>query len=639
MSVPNLNRRQVLATLGAFAISPSAGSAAASAPGNYLMLDQTEIEAVLAKAKRCEWAATALQKLLTAADTTLAKPIDIPNRGGQWGHWYTCKKDGSTLIADSPTRHRCPRCNTVYTGEPYDSVYLNGIHAANSGAVRDLGLAFRFTGRPEFAARVGELLTGYAKRYSTYPRHDPYNKDSVNAARVGSQVLDESAWIVPMCWGYSLVRSTLSDEDRKLIERELLLGAADVIIGRSYARLPNIQCWKDAAIACIGFATGSDDLVSEALDHPVRGFRVLMNRFVLPGGLWYEASLGYHNYTLHALWGLAEAARHNGVDLYANEHYRSLFDGPLALAFPDGGVPGFNDNAGAPLATWAPVYELAYARWKREDYGRLLSTTKRTSLQALLYGADTVPSGSPIPKRSVLFREAGYAALRSPSVTVAARFGIHGSGHGHPDKLNILTFGAGKMFGVDPGSIGYGVPLFFQWHKATISHNTVSVDQTQQTNAGAKVLQWSSTANETVLEGEAQVYPGVVLRRYIRLRGNTLEDRFTCESKDEHTYDWLFHAQGVLETSLKPQSRKQPIATVSGYQHIRNVAEARTGTDWTARWKQGASLLTLRIKGAPGTTVFTGIGPGPDPAVDIPLILVRRRTVKTVFEVTHTFSS
>ena len=199
-----LNRRETIALLGGLAL-PSF----AQKKDDYLLLDQAEIDGVLAKAKRCPWAAEALQQLLARAEAVIAKPMEIPDRGGQWGHWYTCGKDGSPLVMDSPTRHRCPKCNTIYSGEPYDSIYTARVHGGNSSAVRDLGLAFRFTGREEFAKRAAALLAGYAEKYSSYPRHDPYNKDSVNSARVMSQALDESTWITPMAWGYTMVRSII----------------------------------------------------------------------------------------------------------------------------------------------------------------------------------------------------------------------------------------------------------------------------------------------------------------------------------------------------------------------------------------------------------------------------------------------
>ncbi len=117
-----------------------------------------------------------------------------------------------------------------------------------------MGLGFRLTGKQEFAKKVQELLLGYAHQYGNYQHRDNLGKDSVNAGRVLSTTLDESTWTIPVAWGYALVRDTLSQKDRARIERELLRPLTDTIIGTSYARLPNIQCWKDSAIACVGFA-------------------------------------------------------------------------------------------------------------------------------------------------------------------------------------------------------------------------------------------------------------------------------------------------------------------------------------------------------------------------------------------------
>ncbi|MCX6625942.1 MAG: alginate lyase family protein, partial [Acidobacteria bacterium] len=381
-----LNRREVLAALGSLALPVRAEDKT-----DYLLINQAEIDGVKEKAKRCQWAGEALRQLMSSAEATVSKPAEIPDRGGQWGHWYSCPKDGVTLLADSPTKHRCPKCGAVYSGEPYDSVYITRVHGNNAAAMRDMGLAYRFTGREEFARRTAELLLGYAKRYPSYPRHDPNGKDTVNSARVMSQTLDESSWLISVVWGYALIRDTLSQADRRQIEFQLLIGAVDTIIGRSYSRLPNIQCWKDTAIACVGFALVNDELITEALDHPVRGFRVLMSRYALPCGIWGEASLGYHQFTLSALWPLVEAARRHGIDLYANERYRSLFDGPIAMAFPDRTLPGFNDNPGPPLKAWAPVYELAYARWKQPEHGQVAAMAPRVGLTSLLYGEEALP--------------------------------------------------------------------------------------------------------------------------------------------------------------------------------------------------------------------------------------------------------
>ncbi|HVW83816.1 MAG TPA: heparinase II/III family protein [Bryobacteraceae bacterium] len=615
---------------------------AAGDTANYLLVTQSEIDAAKDKAARLPWAREAMSQLLRDAETALTAKVDVPSRGGQWGHWYVCKKDGVTLEPESPVRHRCPYCGTVYTGYPYDDVYLTRIHSANATAMRNMGLAFRITGRQEFAAKVRELLLGYSKQYGKYPHRDNLGNDSVNAGRVLSTTLDESTWTIPVAWGYSLIRDTLSDADRTHVVNELLYPLTDTIIGRSYARLPNIQCWKDSAIACVGFALGDKDLVAEALDHPVRGFHALMSRYVLPGGLWYEGSLGYQHYAMTALSTLAEAARHNGIDLYADDRYRSMFEAPLALAMQDGSTPGFNDNPGPAIAGFADLYEIGFARWHDPRYGRVAREGKRTTVTALLYGAPELPASNLplIPSESILLKEAGYAVLRSPEVTAAVRFGLHGLGHGHPDKLNVVTSGFGATFGLDPGSINYGAPLHGEWYRSTIAHNTVCVDGQLQGNADGELVEWKAGAGGTKLKAAAmRVYDGVALTRSLELRGPEIADTFECASGSEHQYDWAFHARGTLTTSLGTQLSEEGIPEKqNGYQHIHGVHRAKTDESWWVRWEHDGCSLTLRVQGAPGTTVFTGEGPGRTADEKVAVVIVRRRAQATQFAVRHIYA-
>ena len=82
------------------------------------------------------------------------------------------------------TAGRCPVCGTVYSGDPYDAVIVGRSHNRLSSAVRALGLAYRVTGRAEFARRAEEILVGYADRYRSYPRHDINGKDDVRGGRI-----------------------------------------------------------------------------------------------------------------------------------------------------------------------------------------------------------------------------------------------------------------------------------------------------------------------------------------------------------------------------------------------------------------------------------------------------------------------
>ncbi len=594
---------------------------------NYLLIDQSGIDAALKKAKERPWAQEALDAVLTAAEQNLKRPVTLPTRGGQWTHWYSCKKDGALLVTDSPTSHRCPVCGTVYHGDPYDAVIVSREHSRLAQAVRDLGLAFRFTGRREYAAKAEEILTGYADRYASYPLHDKDGKEKVGGGHIMAQTLDESVWLIPVAFGYSLVRETLPEAKRRHIEQDLLVAAANVIRNHKMG-IHNIQCWKNSAVALAGYAAGNAALVAEALDDPQRGFRAQIAKGITADGLWYEGSMGYHRYTMEALWPLVEAARLRGLDLF-DARFRSMFDAPLNLALPDGEAPGFNDNDGGNVRSAAPLYELAYAVWHDPNYGCLAATSARRSWQALLYGEPDLPSGPFVPTNSVIMREAGFAMLRGGSNAVAVRFGKHGGGHGHPDKLNIVTYAGGHVFGLDPGSIHYGVPLYREWYRSTIAHNTVTVDGKDQAAVDGTLEAWRGMG----ITAEANsVYPGVRLRRSLDFDGHRLSDRYECASNEPHDYDYAFHSPGIFKCSLD----LKPGASLP-YAHIEKVSSAQTDGDWWAEWAQQGTRYRLDLRGEPGTVVFAGVGPGRNPADRVPLILVRRHGTNTVFTCTHSF--
>ncbi len=599
----------------------------ALAADNYLLINQAGIDAAKRKAEAVPWARSALDAILSRAAREMKRKVDLPPRGGQWGHWYSCKKDGARLVTDSPTSHRCPVCGSegVYHGDPYDAVVFSGTHSRWSQTVRDLGLAYRFSGRKEYAEKAGEILLAYADRYARYPLQDKDGNEKVGGGHIMAQTLDESVWLIPMAFGYALVRDGLSAANRTHIEKDLLIAAADVIRGHKMG-IHNIQCWKNSAVGLAGFAAGDGSLVREAIDDPERGFRAQIAQGVTEDGLWYEGSMGYHRYTMEALWPLAEAARLQGIDLYS-ERYRTMFDAPLALALPDGDAPGFNDNSGGNLRAAAALYELAYARWRRPEYGRLAAQSDRNSFQALLYGVEKLPQGPVIPTASVLMKDAGFAMLRAKGNAVAVRYGKHGGWHGHLDKLSIVTYAGGRLFGLDPGSIHYGVPLHKEWYRRTIAHNTVSVDGKDQAAVNGELDDWREGHLSAHVSG---AYPGVELRRTLDFDGSTLTDRFECTSAREHDYDFVFHSPGKLSTSLA----LKPCGPLE-YAHVETVSEARPDGDWWCQWEQAGVFYRLRFKGLAGTVVYTAVAPGRDPADRVPMVIVRRHAAQTVFQCAH----
>jgi len=631
-------------------VTPCASAASREHP--FLLATRADLRAARQRAQRNDWARKSMDRILSQAKAALSRPVEIPDRGGQWTHWYACKKDGSGLQTVSPTEHRCPTCNAVYRGEPYDSVVITHKHGQNSHDILVLGFAYGLTGDRSYAERAVQILMGYVAKYPGYTLHDRHGvvrvpsmvRSLFDGARVGAQTLDEAVWLIPVVQGYDFVWDRLTESQRAEIAEKVLRPSAETI-RQHFLGIHNIQCWKNSAVGLVGLVLGDEKLIAEAIDDPQRGFRRQIDGGVTKDGLWYEGSLGYHAYTMSAMWPLAVAAGNAGIDLFS-DHYRLLYEAPIRLALPDGSSPGFNDSAGGPVQGLVNMYDLAYARWKKPIFGRLIRGQDRVRWESLLWGAETLPDGSVLPTTSDNLPAAGYAMLRvSPAAgsidAVAVRYGMQGGGHGHPDKLNIVIHGAGELLALDPGSISYGAPLHREWYRTTIAHNTLCVDQTSQKPVDGTLEEWHVGELATTLVASAKdTTPGVTLRRSLTFRGScpekrsVLSDRFEAVSEQSHTYDWAFHCRGKLETDLNLSPAAESPGTKNGYQHIASVRQCRTDKDFTVEWTQGQSHLTLKMKGASGTTVYAGEGIGRNPTERVPMIIVRRRAKTTAFEST-----
>jgi hypothetical protein len=130
------------------------------------------------------------------------------------------------------------------------------------------------------------------------------------------------------------------------------------------------------------------------------------------------------------------------------------------------------------------LFEPAYHAYQDPQILALLG--ERTSFESVLLGRTAQAVAKPAVLESMVFEDAGHAILRAKGeagLTAALTFGPYGGFHGHFDKLSFVFYGFGRELGVDPGrarSQAYRLPIHSHWYKATISHNTVLVDQQSQ---------------------------------------------------------------------------------------------------------------------------------------------------------------
>ncbi len=604
-----------------------------------LLFGRQGIEALKARVERCEWAQKRWRVLLQNGEEWLKESVTLPPRGGNWYHYYACPEHGAALrtgerIGEWQWEHICPVDNRRFRSDPnrpeqdYDGCVIMNVHGMLANRVRDLGVLYQVTGNARYARKAAEIALQYAERYASYPLHTIRGEARVGGGRVGPQTLDEAVWLMPMAQGVDLIWQTLSPPNRDLLAHKLFLPAAREVILPHQLGVHNIQCWKNSAVGLVGLLLEEEELIQQAIHHPERGYWTQLRKGVTADGMWWEGAWGYHFYTLSSLWHLTEAARNCGIDLYGEELKR-MYDAPFRFASPSLLLPAFNDSTEVNLRAQAPAYELAYARYKNPLYLQLLAASNRENDYALWFGVEALPKPTAARWRSTNYPTSGYAILakgRGEKATwLCLKYGPHGGGHGHPDKLHLEIHAAGAPVASDPGMARYGVPIHANWYRTTLAHNTLVMDEGDQQPTEGKCLQFGSTNGvDFVVASAGAIYPDVRFVRAVALLSEeviVVLDSVRCEG--EHLLDIAFHLQGSWE-HLPEGTKWQPPAK-RGYSYL---------SEPTIRPVKGAITLSIRQSGGNTLTatlasdapfeLITALGVGKHSQDRVPVLVLRR---------------
>ena len=152
----------------------------AARPAPRLLLTAEDFARIARLAETAPWAASVRNAIIEAAGNWPSAQVSryeldewkVPPEGGQWSQWYVCPTHGVRLQFGGPGRNLCPIDSRNFTGRPYDQVVYNWRHSDNAAAARDNGLAYRFTGKLEYAHAAARILEAYAAAYAGYPIHD-----------------------------------------------------------------------------------------------------------------------------------------------------------------------------------------------------------------------------------------------------------------------------------------------------------------------------------------------------------------------------------------------------------------------------------------------------------------------------------
>ncbi len=623
--------------------------------------------------------AEALGLLRHEVDDFIARPVGVQALPGGYYHDYFCPQHAVQLIfePDSPTLHRCPVDGATFSGEPFDSAWRWSVNNRLAESALRLAVLWKLEGEERNRQRVQEILLGYADAYDGYKAYGGWRPQNHGVAQFST--LDEAVWSIPLAWSFDLIRSTLNDAQQAEIVDRLLLPAAEFLMERHFGGIHNFACWHNAAIGTIGAVTGRETLLDFAIDGQY-GFHTQAREGILADGLWFEGSFSYHFYTVAALLLLAKAtANLPKWDLREHPSLAAVLRAPVLCAYPEGSLPATNDCwyftslnddccHGVPKAP--AFYEIGNAWFDEPLFGQVLGRAyrhgPRESLDALLYGATELEAGleEGFALPSVNMPASGYTILRTQPEGEAVRsetteqyvflkYGVHGGGHGHPDKLGLTVYACGERQSPDLGTPGYGIDLFQGWYRQTVSHNTVVLDgKSQPAGAGRSIafrddgpfqiadaaVRWGDGAVTGIdaptyaVDSEApEVYDGAGMRRAVLARGDYFVDIFLVDAGRERRIDWIFRNRGVLA----PLGDGIPIVPAvlegDGYEYIDDLSTRPAYGNIALNWQFGETGVKLFMAEMDETTLFAGPAPG-NPAEDTQDLMIRQRTAsRTAF--------
>jgi hypothetical protein len=643
-------RSKMIRALVAALVFPVVASAQRH-PG--IFINKTEAAAIRASAAKYPLMKQSLDEAKAVVETAIKSPMDVPQPGEAGG-------------------------------------YAHERHKQNYREMQLAGVLYSITGDARYARFVRNMLDKYAVLYPTLGAH-PLAKNQA-PGKLFHQSLNEANWLVATSIAYDCVYDFLEPAERTRIEKNVLRPMADwlsVTQAKEFDRIHNHGTWAVASVGMLGYVLGDTSYVNRALYGTKRdrsgGFMRQLDLLFSPDGYYMEGPY-YIRYALMPFYHFAEAIQREQPSLHIYAYRDSILKKALysavQTALPDGVFPAIND-ASRTMAIDAPevvlALDLAYRR-----YGANTNLLGAAAIQneVILNGAGLsvardMAARHDTPKMSwgsVEFtdgpdgKRGGLGILRSGKGRDASmllmKYGVHGEGHGHFDKLHFIFFDGGRevvpdygfsrWINIEPKFGGRYLPENDSYAMQTIAHNTVVVDETSQNEAkeGEAEKIWAerhffSAANPTtqVMSATADRYsPGVGMERTMfliddaRLPRPVVVDLFRLSSKEQHTYDYALHFRGqLIATDVKYESNnteQKPIGKAFGYQHIWKQAEGSTDGPLEMTWLDGNRYYSITVAAGSSSDVIFGRTGANDPDFNLtsePVMLVRRKAKNELF--------
>lgn len=571
--------------------------------------------------------------------------------------------------------------------------YAHTRHKMNYREMRLAGLLFQISGEEKYAEFVKKMLYEYADMYPDLGPH-PMSEHQ-KAGKLFHQTLNETVWLVHTSIAYDCIYNWLSKEDRKVFEENIFIPMVNWFTRdenkEEFNRIHNHGTWMTASVAMIGYVMDRQNWVEMALYGTEKdgegGFLKQLDLLFSPDGYYMEGPY-YIRYALMPFFYFAEAIHRKQPELeiyqYRDQILKKALLSAVQTTYPNGVFPPIND-ASRSMDVKAPEVILAnditYAEMGEDE--RLLGVATIQD-KVILNGAGlqiardhaAQPEKPQMSWSSVEFSDGpkgesgGLGILRvgedrNQSMALM-KYGVHGGGHGHFDKLHFTFFdqqkevipdyGFSRWINIEPKFGGRYLPENDSYAEQTVAHNTVVVDQTTQNEyssdeaesmSGDRHFFDTSDPDVKVVSARANgYYDGVRMQRSMLLVDKEafeypiLIDLYKLDSKQQHTYDYPLHYYGQIITTNfdynADTTNMKPLGDNYGYQHLWKEAEGSVSEERSIQftWLDDQRYYTATVANKPGSKILFGRIGANDPHFNLrsePNFIVRQEAGNHLF--------
>lgn len=463
---------------------------------------------------------------------------------------------------------------------------------------RDSGVA------AHYSYLTGENYQAQTEKFWRYFKSNQERATLLNAALYrGSDMRPITRWLIQ----YHFVSSfgTLTQEQRDefiAYNQEIVDILYDTATSTREANVV-VRLWHNfhsdiiAALAYYALVFPNDtERSAKFLRYFIEQFEAQMQHAVFDGGAWNE-SPRYHGAILRT-WVplLRDLNRLGGINLFANEGFRSMLSWMARTQSPPdvqkgiGRVPAVGDGVWTPvwfayLAMAAPEYvasdpvfagQLMHAWWQA---GAPAKTAFNGAVKNESYNPGDIDPDIAVhePQDEVGFvasMEKGHAILQDrrdpneswwllfrcgqPSLTVVQK-----PTHDHPDTNSFSLFAFGHPMSLDPGIEAYNDDVRDPWYSTSQAHNTVMFDKRQLDFDGGHIVLFESKPDYELVIGDGSTAGGV--KKFLRHILYVRNSYYVIWDDIEHDGNATFYLHGIAD-ELQVDGNNATFWNSSGYQ-------------------------------------------------------------------------